>query len=147
MEIYSRARQWMADNGNPTQWGKEYPRRDVIEQDINRGISYVCDDIHGIQGVFTFIIGDDPTYQIIEEGAWLNQGKYGTIHRLASAGNRRGVAYRCFGWCVEQCGNVRVDTHADNKIMQHVIEKSGFVRCGRIYAEDGTPRIAYQKIQ
>ena len=38
---------------------------------------------------------------------------------------------------------VRADTHADNVYMQRTLEKSGFVRCGRIYTEDGSPRWAY----
>lgn len=40
--------------------------------------------------------------------------------------------------------NIRIDTHADNKTMQHLIEADGFTRCGIIYIADGTPRIAYQ---
>ncbi len=43
--------------------------------------------------------------------------------------------------------NFRIDTHNDNKIMQHVIEKNGFIRCGIIYVKDGSPRIAYEKIE
>ena len=31
--------------------------------------------------------------------------------------------------------------------MQHLIEKNGFQRCGIIYVEDGSPRIAYEKIK
>ena len=40
--------------------------------------------------------------------------------------------------------NIRIDTHYDNKIMQKLIERNDFKRCGRIYVADGTPRIAYQ---
>ena len=42
--------------------------------------------------------------------------------------------------------SLRADTHADNKIMQHLLEKNGFTRCGIIHVADGTPRIAYQKL-
>ena len=48
-------------------------------------------------------------------------------------------------WGYEQCGNLKIDTHEDNVVMQHVLEKNGFERCGKIYTHDGTPRIAYQK--
>jgi RimJ/RimL family protein N-acetyltransferase len=44
-----------------------------------------------------------------------------------------------------QIPNIRIDTHRDNAIMQHLLEKNGFVKCGIIYVEDGSPRIAYQK--
>lgn len=47
---------------------------------------------------------------------------------------------------MEHCQSLRADTHADNKIMQHLLEKNGFARCGIIHVEDGTPRVAYQKL-
>ena len=47
-------------------------------------------------------------------------------------------------FCLGLCGNIRIDTHRDNRTMRHLIEKSGFARCGLIHVEDGSPRIAYQ---
>ena len=44
----------------------------------------------------------------------------------------------------QRCGNIRVDTHRDNKVMQHILTKQGFQRCGIIYVKNGTERIAYQ---
>ena len=76
---------------------------------------------------------------------WLRPGPYGTIHRLASNGRAGGVAKACFGWCWERMHNLRADTHADNAVMQRLLEGEGFVRCGIIYTDDGSPRIAYQK--
>lgn len=91
--------------------------------------------------------GVDPTYQVIEDGAWLNDTlPYGTIHRLASSGKSKGVASAVIEWCLEHCQSLRADTHADNQIMQHLLEKNGFTRCGIIHVADGTPRIAYQKL-
>ena len=49
-------------------------------------------------------------------------------------------------WCLEHCESLRADTHADNKVMQHLLESEGFTRCGIIQVEDGTPRIAYQRL-
>ena len=46
----------------------------------------------------------------------------------------------------EHCQSLRADTHADNKIMQHLLEKNGFTRCGIIHVADGSPRFAYQKL-
>lgn len=40
---------------------------------------------------------------------------------------------------------MRIDTHENNKVMQHLIKKNGFQECGIIYVEDGSPRIAYEK--
>lgn len=39
---------------------------------------------------------------------------------------------------------VRLDTHADNVPMQRAAEVLGFQRCGTIWVEDGSPRIAYE---
>ena len=55
------------------------------------------------------------------------------------------MATQVLEWCMDRCGNIRIDTHDDNLPMQHVLEKNGFIRCGRIWNEDGSPRIAYQK--
>ena len=147
LEIYAHARKAMADSGNPTQWGDDFPPQELLEEDIdsNRLFLYV---VNGqIEAVFAFILGADPTYQVIEDGAWLNDTlPYGTIHRLASAGKSKGVASAVIEWCLEHCQSLRADTHADNQIMQHLLEKNGFTRCGIIHVADGTPRIAYQKL-
>ena len=41
--------------------------------------------------------------------------------------------------------HLRIDTHRDNRIMQHLIEKHGFTYCGIIWLEDGTERLAYER--
>ena len=55
---------------------------------------------------------------------------------MASDGTERGIFERCLAFCLERSGNLRIDTHADNRIMQRLIEKSGFVRCGIIHLAD-----------
>ena len=49
-------------------------------------------------------------------------------------------------FCEKQIPHLRIDTHEDNKVMQHLIEKNGFKKCGIVYVEDGTERFAYEKI-
>lgn len=145
MVIYDRAGKYMAENGNPNQWVNGYPGRELVKADIENGISFVAEDSQGIEAVFVFFVGEDSTYRIIEHGNWLNDEPYGTIHRIASAGKRKKVAAECFAWCAAQCRNLRIDTHEDNKIMQHLLEKNGFTKCGIIYLATGAPRLAYQK--
>ena len=99
-----------------------------------------------IVAAFDFIIGDDPTYKMIENGTWLNDEKYGVIHRIASNGKARGVAQFCFQWCFSQFPNIRIDTHESNIPMQTLLEKVGDQECGIIYIADGTARWAFQKI-
>lgn len=147
LQIYAHAREAMAASGNPTQWGDNFPPQELLEEDIDSNRLFV-DVVNGqLLGVFAFILGADPTYQVIEDGAWLNDTlPYGTIHRLASSGKSKGVASAVIEWCLEHCQSLRADTHADNQIMQHLLEKNGFTRCGVIHVADGSPRFAYQKL-
>ena len=83
MDIYRSAQEFMISSGNPTQWGHFYPEEDLIMEDIEKGISFViCDDdenicgILGIHGVAALCEGDEPSYQYIEDGDWLNDESY-----------------------------------------------------------------------
>jgi hypothetical protein len=96
-------------------------------------------------GTFCFIRGEDPTYAKIYNGEWLNDRPYATVHRIASSGKEKGVAKACFEWCFTQCPNIRVDTHRDNHVMQHILQSMGFTFCGIIFVANGTERLAYQK--
>ena len=125
LKIYAHARAVMKASGNPTQWGDDFPPQELLEEDIdsNRLFLYV---VNGqIEAVFAFILGADPTYAAIEDGQWLDDTlPYGTVHRLASAGKHKGVASAVLDWSMEHCQSLRADTHADNKIMQHLLEKT-----------------------
>jgi hypothetical protein len=143
--IYDYARSFMTDNGNPNQWIDGYPSREIIAEDINNDSFYVCkNEEESIVGAFTFIIGNDPTYENIYSGKWLNDKTYGVIHRLVSNGTTHGITKNCIEWCLKQIQNIRIDTHADNKIMQSLILKIGFEYCGIILTHNGTERLAYQ---
>ena len=144
LEIYSRAREFMRASGNPTQWGDNRPSEATVRADIEHGVSYIIENSGEIVGVFAFIIGEEPTYRIID-GQWLDDAPYGTVHRLASAGTVKGVFSACMKFCFSLMPNIRIDTHSDNAVMRHLIAKHGFYECGMIWVDDGTPRIAYQK--
>ena len=83
-EVYAGARQFMCENGNPTQWDGGYPRRELLEEDIRLGRLYVAERGGKIGGVFMFALGADPTYGYMEGGTWRSNTPYGTIHRIAS---------------------------------------------------------------
>ena len=208
LAIYARARKLMAANGNPTQWGKTFPRESVIRDDIKCGrCTLLVDHLGGteadapagfgavkatartlrvstpgnpqgyqagksgatgaadpksgakagasskssgaerILAVFAVCPGEDPTYKTID-GAWLDDDRYVTIHRVASAGIIKGAAHIIFGWVLSHYDNVRVDTHPNNRAMQHVLATNGFTRCGTIQLIDrptDTLRIAFQR--
>lgn len=144
MVIYKIAQDFMIESGNPNQWGHFYPTEELIKKDIDKKMSYlICDD-DGPHGVFALFDGLEPTYQYIENGEWLNDNPYVTLHRIASDGKVHGI-FRCaINYCKSISDNIRIDTHKRNEIMQKQIEKNGFEKCGTIYVADGSPRIAYQ---
>ena len=136
-KIYARARALMAANGNPTQWGNEFPRESMIEDDIaNQRTMLLVDTCNGHERIlaqFALCPGEDPTYAKID-GAWLDNDAYVTIHRIAASGLVRHAARDCIRWALKHYGNV--------------LESSGFARCGLIQLLDrpvDTTRIAYQR--
>ena len=150
MSIYAHARKFMALHGNPNQWGpNQWPPESLIRADIADGNSYVCEaDDRRVVGTFFFLQGKDvePTYRLIEDGAWLDPSPYGVVHRIAADGTVKGTGAFCLQWAYDRCGHLRIDTHRDNIVMQNLATKLGFVHCGTIYVhEDRDPRLAYEK--
>ncbi len=149
MEIYAYARRFMAENGNPNQWGPtNWPPKHLIHNDILQKKSYVCLHEEQIAGTFFYTIGKDvePTYRHIENGSWLDDSAYGVVHRIAGNGSVKGIGEFCLEWAYRQCGHLRIDTHGDNIVMQNLLAKMGFRYCGIVYVEeDRNPRLAYEK--
>ena len=145
LDIYDSARQFMRSRGNAVQWVNGYPSEELLRADVAAGQLYVMEDTGGVYAVFAFLLGDDPTYARIE-GAWRDDSAYGTLHRLGSDGTHHGVFAESAAWAAGRCPHLRADTHADNLTMQRCLEREGFIRCGTIYVEDGTPRVAFERI-
>ena len=141
-EIYAYARKFMAETGNPNQWGNTTPLTSQLVEDIRRGDLNVIVHDDMIHGVFYFYIGIDPTYGEIEDGQWRSDTPYGTIHRIAGDGSG-GILAAAVAYGKERINHLRIDTHHDNKIMQRAVAKFGFQRSGIIHLTNGSPRIAY----
>ena len=146
LEIYAYTRNYMKKTGNPNQWKDHFPPEALLANDIEAGNLYVVKHEDRIHAVFAFIIGEDPTYAKIEQGCWHSDEEYGTLHRVAGDGEVKGIFNLIVAFCNQKIKHLRIDTHKDNKVMQHLILKNGFCKCGIIYIEDGSPRIAYDKI-
>ena len=144
-EIYKIAKLFMRETGNPNQWKGDYPNEIDAQSDIDEGIGYVCEENGEVVGVFAFKIGEEPTYNAIYEGKWLNDKPYAFIHRIAVLRQGKGIAKFCFDECFKVLPNLKIDTHEDNLPMQNALIKNGFSRCGIIYLENGDKRIAFQK--
>lgn len=146
-QIYSMAREFMRSSGNPDQWGATYPPHERIVADIEAGRLYLVMDGEHILAVFYFAVERDATYARITDGAWLDNGEYAVIHRVAVARQGRGLARCIFEYCLSQHQSLRIDTHRDNIPMQRALEHFGFSRCGIIFTDDGSERIAYQLVR
>ena len=125
LRVYRAAKAFMVSVGNPTQWKEGYPAS-ALGQDLERQQLYVvCDDGGAIHGAFVLAMGEDPAYQVIEDGVL------------------KGVFAQCVEFCKGKIHYIRADTHRENLVMQHLLEKQGFTPRGIIYVRDGTQRIAY----
>ena len=148
MKIYEYARKFMADHGNPNQWGPTgWPPVERIQQDIEEGTGFVVVNEGKVVGHFAFVWGPDPTYLNIEDGEWLDNSRYAVCHRMAGDGSVKGIGKAMLDWAYEKSGgHFRIDTHGDNYVMQNLLNKMGFIKCGTIYVEeDDFPRIAFEK--
>lgn len=146
-EIYEGARSFMAQNGNPDQWGKEkYPSRELLEDDVRKGQLYVYEDEDGIGAAFVFYVATEKEYETcVIQGSWKEtEPEYGVLHRIAVDSFGKGVGSLCMNWCYDQCKNMRGDTHVLNKSMQRLFEKNGFTRCTELQLSCGH-RIGYEK--
>lgn len=151
MLLAKAARQIMKDNGNPTQWTDNHPSRETIENDVQHADSYVICKAEGeIVGTFVFKQGPDPSYAKIYNGEWIdNTRTYHVIHRVMSTPDAHGIFAAIMDYCNKHADNLRIDTHRNNSIMQHLIKKYGFHYCGIVHIIDldtDFERLAYQKI-
>lgn len=146
ISLFDTARAFMRAHGNSAQWINGFPPKELLQNDIEKGQMYLAEKDGRPCGVFVFILGEDPTYGVIENGKWLSDAPYGTLHRVASDGTAHGLFTAAVAFCNKITTHIRVDTHESNQTMQRVIAQNGFTRCGIIYIEDGSPRIAYEKL-
>ena len=147
LRLADEAKVIMRRNGNMEQWHDNYPSAEVFRNDIRRGVSYIVEDGSKAVATFTAIPRPEPTYERIYDGQWIDEEMpYMVIHRIASTADSHGVMSKILNFCFTLTDNIRIDTHRDNTIMQHLMEKHGFEYCGIIYLANGDERLAYQKI-
>lgn len=139
MTVIESARTALAEAGS-TQWqgADGYPTEETIFDDVLNGQAYVG------------IVDGDPAYDKIYDGDWKHHNKrYITFHRIAvlSEFSGQGIAQTFIQGLIEgtDAHDFRCDTHEKNTVMQHILEKLGYVYCGKVPI-DGE-RLAYQKIK
>ncbi|HHY81416.1 MAG TPA: GNAT family N-acetyltransferase [Clostridiales bacterium] len=152
MEIIRQAQAYMKGNGID-QWQDGYPDANTIVNDINKGCSYVLADNDTLAGTAAVFFDGEKTYNTIYEGEWLTAGSYAAVHRVAVAGSYRNTGAAGYMMeCIENLclsknvPSIRIDTHEDNLPMRKFLKKCNFQYCGIIYLEDGSKRLAFEKL-
>ena len=144
LSVLEAAKGIMRASGNLHQWKDGYPSRETILKDIRSGAGFVVVDEQEPVAYFAFLPSPEPTYSYIEGGSWPDDTEpYHVIHRIGSLPGSHGVFKSIMDWCHAQDPHLRIDTHRDNRIMQHCILQYGFRYCGIIYLANGDERLAY----
>ena len=148
MLVMEAAKGIMRASGNMHQWADGYPSEDAITTDMEKKGGFVIEDANKkVVGYFAFLASPEPTYAKIYKGQWVDDVQsYHGVHRIASYPDVHGIFSAIMDFCFSRDTNIRIDTHRDNKIMQHNLLKHNFTYCGIIYLLSGDERLAYQRI-
>ena len=149
MEIIQDGKDSLATAG-VDQWQDGYPDQEIIFEDILESRGYVAVENQEVVAYAALYKGNEAAYNDIYDGKWEHDNYlYISFHRVAVAKEAagRGVAQTFLQGLIEgeKGPDFRCDTHPDNKVMQHLLEKLGFHYCGKVPI-DGV-RLAYQKIK
>ncbi len=132
------------------QWQDGYPDRARVLKDIEEGKGYFAVNADMVWGYLYISFDGEPSYRTID-GAWEGDELYVVVHRIAFSDDARGKggSGRVFRLVEEMSAKrgvhyFRIDTHADNKKMQHVLTKYGFTFRGTVRIDCGT-RLAFEK--
>ncbi|AVK62777.1 GNAT family N-acetyltransferase [Lactobacillus sp. CBA3606] len=157
IDILSDGRNQLAEAG-VNQWQGDYPSRNQITADIMQGSAYLFNaDDNATVGAVAVVPSPDATYDTAN-ATWLNTtAPYVVIHRVAIHSSHAGHGYatqlfeKIIAHITEEhpaIKSIRIDTHADNLAMQHLIAKMQFERVGEmvgVYHQDDTCYV-YEKL-
>lgn len=157
-EIFEDAKEKFANDGT-YQWKGIYPNIDSFYQDLKKEVVIVYEENGLIIGTATIVFSIDKNYNEID-GAWVNNDKYVSIHRIATRKGflKRGIASALFKEAElialnNGITNIKIDTHQNNISMRSLLEKLDYIECGIIILlnrEDLSlkerERVAYQKV-
>lgn len=155
LAIIHSARQLLHDNQIPQWQDGEGPNQQQLEVDISRQQCYVLIDDQQIVGLGVLSPDLEEPYEQLKNGQWQQtQQPYMAIHRvaLARAHQGKGLALLLMNLLIttarlNNCIDIRIDTHPQNKAMQHLIKKAGFTYQGDILLPVvNGERLAFQAI-
>lgn len=135
------------------QWQDGYPGRKLLLEDLKAGRLFVMYMGECLVGFSVVDFGGDHCYDAVEDGAWKLDGDYAVIHRFAINPDWQsmGMGSILMNLADKLCEakgvkDIRADTHELNESMQKLLKKCGFEHIGKIYLDDGAPRLAFEKI-
>ena len=152
MNIIRQAQVYFKELGI-NQWQNDYPNVEIINNDIDNENSYVLLKDNNIVATAAISFEEEKTYDSIYEGQWISNKEYAVIHRIAVNNNYKGlgISSKIIRNVEQLClkkgvYSIKVDTHEENLSMQKMLKKNQFQYCGVIYLEDGSKRVAFEKI-
>ncbi|MCX0379976.1 GNAT family N-acetyltransferase [Clostridium perfringens] len=135
------------------QWQDGYPEKEDLRRDIESGNSYVLTNKDEIVATTVISLDGESTYNSIFNGEWITNEDYIVMHRVAVHDKYKGKGI--FKELIKEAeilalnkgiSSIKIDTHRDNISMQRAVVKNDFQKCGIIYLEDGSERIAFEKV-
>ncbi|BDC01508.1 GNAT family N-acetyltransferase [Clostridium perfringens] len=135
------------------QWQDGYPAKEDLRRDIESRNSYVLTNKDEIVATTVISLDGESTYNSIFNGEWITNEEYIVMHRVAVHDRYKGKGI--FKELIKEAENlalnkgifsIKIDTHRDNISMQKAVLKNDFKKCGIIYLEDGSERIAFEKV-
>ena len=148
MQVFSQARLAQRRAGF-RQWEDGYPSIDVLKSDIDSAIGFILDDNGKTAGYIAIAAYDDEYNRHTE--LWDVGKDYAVFHRIALSDDYRGKKLSGILFDLAEshalrtgAAFVRIDTGLENKPMQHILSKRGYINLGRcdfIWGE----RLAYEK--
>lgn len=135
------------------QWQDGYPAKEDLRRDIESRNSYVLTNKDEIVATTVISLDGESTYNSIFNGEWITNEDYIVMHRVAVHDKYKGKGI--FKELIKEAeslalnkgiSSIKIDTHRDNISMQRAVVKNNFKKCGIIYLEDGSERIAFEKV-
>lgn len=135
------------------QWQDGYPAKEDLRRDIESRNSYVLTNKDEIVATTVISLDGESTYNSIFNGEWITNEEYIVMHRVAVHDKYKGKGI--FKELIKEAeilalnkgiSSIKIDTHRDNISMQRAVVKNDFQKCGIIYLEDGSERIAFEKV-
>lgn len=135
LPVIEEAQSFLKEN-NVDQWQDGFPNSATLTRDITNLFSFVIEAGGEIAGFLVISLEPEIPYHHPVEGSLKLEGKYATIHRTAFSNRFRGLGLskKMFDFAFDfarqnGCSVIRIDTHKDNKVMQHILAREGFDYC------------------